>query len=91
MTVGGFDAQDEQIAASLGTPQPFRFTPGLLLGPEPGYTQTITCRCQLSAVSPYTGRDTVVPCVETAGDNGLCPACAAGLCVKANEATGEAA
>jgi hypothetical protein len=81
---GGFDAHDEQIQAELGRQQPTHPKPGLLLGPEPDYTQPVTCRCNAVEVPFHRG---AVPCVEPAGDGGLCPACRLGLCKPAIDST----
>ena len=42
-------------------------------------TEPAVCRCT-RYVTVYLGRVTSPPCVEPAGENGLCPACTAGLC-----------
>lgn len=81
-----FDAHDEQVEAELGRQQPTHPMPGLLIGPDPVFTQPITCSCA-NVQTAFPHPLTVVPCVETAGPSGLCPACEVGACSKPIEAT----
>lgn len=78
MIPGEFTAHDEQVAAMVG--QPTHVTPTRLMEPAPPYVQPISCRCTRVREQPFGMSERRPPCVEQAGPDGLCPACAKGLC-----------